>query len=484
MHSVQKQMKQKKQMSMVALIGVTIAFFASVRPVPQVAETGWTLIFYMLFAALLFAVPLAMMSAELSTAYPQKGGSQIWVSNGLSPTWSFVSSWLLMLVMLSGMVMILSTVGELFGYVIGKPTLGENNVLSFFIVVGLFWILTILALKTDILQFVNLGAIVGVYIPFIVLAVLGCLYLARNGIVMQSYLADFKPSMLLPDLSHPRTLPMLAAFIFIFAGVEMSSVHINEVKNPKKTYPIGVLIAIGSVTIFSIAAGLGAADANVQGQMLVANVTQTFHLLFVEFGIPVIFEKIISLCILVGIMAQVCTWIMGPCHAMHQVAKNGGLPPFFQKTDARGNPSNIILMQAVLASCIALLLVIVPNVDEVFNVLTISANLFYCVIYILIAISAIRLRYTKPTMERPFRLGKRGNASMWFCSIIVLVCVGLTIYVSLIPPADVANKIVYTFGQAGFVLLMIGGALLVDHFKKPSWKQPETVSVKSNATNE
>ncbi|MEG2834163.1 MAG: amino acid permease [Ruthenibacterium sp.] len=458
-------------MSMVALIGVTIAFFASVRPVPQVAETGWTLIFYMLFAALLFAVPLAMMSAELSTAYPQKGGSQVWVSNGLSPTWAFVSSWLLMLVMLSGMVMILSTVGELLGYVIGKPNLGENNVLSFVLVVGVFWLLTILALKIDILRFVNLGAILGIYIPFTVLAVLGCLYLARNGIMVQSYLANFKPSMLLPDLSHPRTLPMLAAFIFIFAGVEMSSVHINEVNNPKKTYPLGVLIAIGGVTIFSIIAGLGAADVNVPGQMLVANVSQTFHLLFAEFGIPPIFERIIALCILIGIIAQVSTWIMGPCHAMHQVAKQGGLPPFFQKTDAHGNPCNIMITQAILASCIALLLVVVPNVDEVFNILTISANLFYCVIYILIAISAIRLRYKKPTMERPFRLGKRGNAAMWACASVVLFCVLLTIYVSLIPPADVANKVIYTCGQAGFVLLMVGAALLVDRFKKPSWKQ-------------
>ncbi|MEG0513808.1 MAG: amino acid permease, partial [Clostridia bacterium] len=93
-------MKSKKQLSLFGLIGVTIAFFASVRPTPQIAVTGWTSIFYLVVAALFFALPIALISAELSTTYTQKGGSQVWINRGISPKWSFVSSWLIWLMML------------------------------------------------------------------------------------------------------------------------------------------------------------------------------------------------------------------------------------------------------------------------------------------------------------------------------------------------------------------------------------------------
>ena len=71
-------MGKAKKLTLFGLIGITMAFFGTVRSVPTLAITGWTSIFYMLIAALVFALPIALMSAELSTGFPEEGGPQVW----------------------------------------------------------------------------------------------------------------------------------------------------------------------------------------------------------------------------------------------------------------------------------------------------------------------------------------------------------------------------------------------------------------------
>ncbi|MEG0494001.1 MAG: APC family permease [Clostridia bacterium] len=469
-------MKSKKQLSLFGLIGVTIAFFASVRPTPQIAVTGWTSIFYLVVAALFFALPIALISAELSTTYTQKGGSQVWINRGISPKWSFVSSWLIWLMMLVGLVMILSTLGELLGYVINQPSLGENSFVTFAIIVGVFWLMTWLCLKTDMLRLSSIGAVIGVYVPFAVLTVLSIAYLCKHGINANSYLADFSFDKLLPDFSDPGSLPTLTAIVFIFAGVEMSAVHIGEVKNPSKTYPIGVISAVLAVVVLSIVTGLGYADAVPKGGMMLANVMQGIALLVTDAGLPSFVNNLLALCIIIGILTKIGAWLLGPCQSLLQVGRAGMLPKWCQQTDSQGNPVNIIFAQAVAATAIALLFLVITNVDEVFNILTISATLFYCIVYVLIGISAIRLRLKDRDLPHPFRLGKKGNATMFICAGLAIFSSTVTILVSLIPPNGLESSLhtVYIIGQLAFTGLMIGIALLIYHLRRPAWKKQDS----------
>ena len=466
-------MKENKKMSLGALIGITVAFFASVRPVPQVAGAGWTQIAYMMIAAVFFALPVALMSAELSTTYPEKGGSQVWISRALGEKWSFVSTVLLMLMMMVAMVMILTSVSALVGEIIGNDMLGENNILSFFIVIGVFWLLTLLSLKVNVLKYTSIGAAIGVYIPFAVLTLLSIAYLVKNGIRADSLLTSFAPSKLFPDFAHPQTISTLAAVVFIFAGVEMSSVHVNEIDNPTKNYPIGVCIAVLGVTLISILAGLGTANANTEVGIRPDNVVDTFRIMVEDLGLPGILINLMALCILLGILAQVSSWILGPCQSLLAIAKSGMLPKALQVTDHNDNPSGIILMQAIGVTVFALPLLLFKDVNEVFNVLTTTSTLFYCLIYVMISISAIRLRYQDANAVRPFRIGNKGNAFMWCCAGIVLFINLATILIGLLmPPAHVTPEEVtgYRIIQIVATSLAVALPLLVYRFRKPQWK--------------
>lgn len=464
-------MANRKKLTLFGLIGITMAFFGTVRSVPTLSITGWTQIFYMLVAAILFALPIALMSAELSTGFAEEGGPQVWVKNGMDERWGFVTSWLLWVQMFFGMVMVASTVGVLFGYVVNRPELSSNNIFIFAVILISYWGVTLLNLKFDMVKIAgNWGAIIGVYIPFVFLVILGVIYMLKNGIQQGSYLGNFQASDLLPNLSDLGSLAYLSGIIFIFAGVEISSVHANNIENPKRNYPIAVITSVILLVIFNLVAGLTVSNAVPAGEIQLANITQPYLIFCQDLGIPIIFVNLISAMILIGVLVQLSAWVLGPSKSMIKVADEGGLPPFFQKRTARDIPITFVMIQAIVISLVSMLYIVVPDVNSAFLIITITTTILYCIVYILIAISAIRLRYKKPDMERPFRLGTRGNTLMWFVSLLTLLSIGITLVVSLIPPSvlDPSQYTGYVIFQIAATVIMVGVALIIYKFKKPS----------------
>ncbi|QEL82804.1 amino acid permease (plasmid) [Bacillus sp. JAS24-2] len=467
-------MAKTKKLTLFGLIGITMAFFGTVRSVPTLSITGWAQIFYMLVAALVFALPIALMSAELSTGFPEEGGPQVWVRNALGEKWGFVTSWLLWVQMFFGMVMVSSTVGVLLGYVIDKPELSSNNYFIFALILISYWGVTLLNLKFDMVKVAgNWGAVIGVYIPFVILVVLGVIYMLKNGIQPNGYLGDFKPSDLIPNFKDLGSLTYLSGIIFIFAGVEISSVHANNIENPKRNYPVAVIASVVLLVIFNIIAGLTVSNAVPRGGLELANITQPYLIFCEDLGIPSIFVNLISLMILIGVLVQLSAWVLGPSKSMIKVAEEGNLPKFFQKRTKKDIPITFVMIQAIVISLVSFLYVVVPDVNSAFLIITITTTILYCIVYVLIAISAIRLRYNMPNVKRPFRLGSKGNGLMWFVSIFSMIGIVLTIIVSLIPPSILkpSQYTGYVIYQVAATVVMIGIALIINKCKKPEWKK-------------
>ena len=464
-------MSSVKKLTLVQLIGITMAFFGTVRSVPTLAITGWTQIFYLIGAVIVFAIPISLIAAELATGWPEEGGPQVWAKEALGEKWGFVTSWLLWVHMFFGMVMVASTVGVLLGYVVGDAELAQNHIFVFVVILISYWGVTLLNLKFDMVKIVgNWGALIGVYIPFIALVVLGLAYAFKFGFQPDSYLTH---SNVLPNFKDFGSLTYFSGIMFIFTGVEISSVHANNIENPKKNYPIAVIASVILLVIFNLIAGLTVSNAVPYGKLELANITQPFVIYCKGLGIPSIFNNIISAMIAIGVLAQLSAWVLGPSKAMIKVAEEGNLPPVFQKRTDKGVPITFVLIQATVISLVSFVYVIVPNVNSAFFMITITTTIVYCIVYILIAISAIVLRYKRPDIDRPFRLGSHGNGLMWVISLLALFGVAITIIVSLIPPS-----ILEPSQHAGYIIFQIIGTvvsivipLIIFKFKKPEWKK-------------
>jgi amino acid transporter len=464
---------RKNKLSRMAVFGITVAFFGAVRAIPTVASSGWEQIIYMIMSGFLFALPVALISAELSTMWTDEGGSQVWITHGINKAWGFVAPWMLWIMMFFGMVMVSSTFSTTLGVIINNSSMQSNNAIVFAVIVGTYWLITFLNLKFDMLKVSGgWGTVVGVYIPFAIIIALGVAYFAKNGVSNAGYLADFTPDKLVPNFADTGTIAVFVAIMFIFSGIEMSTVHVNEMKNPRKDYPAAVIMAVLVVVILNLVAGLGMADAVPSGKMELSNLMYSVEIMVNDLGLPSILTNIIGIFAMVGIFTMVSTWVLGPSKQLSQVARKGALPKFFQKLDKKGDPVNIILLQAVAITVISSMYLI-PGVDinSMYLMFTVTTTLLYAFVYVLIGISAIRLRYKQPDTPRIFRLGKKGNAMMWVVAMITIVMNMIIIASSMMPEAGLtpAQSVGYVVLQVAAVCAAVITGLLIYKFRKPQW---------------
>ena len=471
--------KMKKKLTLFQLIALSVAFYGSIRNIPLVASAGWYSIFYMVGAAIFFAIPISLIAAELATGWPEEGGPQVWVKAALGSKWAFVTSWLLWVQMFFGMVMVSTAFAAMLPYVIGHPELSNNSTFIVTTVIITYWVVTLLSFKANISKFINTwGAILGIYIPACLLILLGIWYSIKFGNVN---LGPLTIDTLVPNFSSMNKLSFFAGVIFIFAGLEIASVHANDIDNPKRNYPIAVFLTIGLMIIFNLICALTEANAIPSRQIELAVITQPFELYFTKLvGLPWL-TNIIALMIAFGVLAQLNAWVLGPSKAMIRVAEEGLLPPIFQKRTKDGVPVTFVLVQAAVITLVTLLYKIVPAINTGFIMILMLTTVLYCIVYIFILLSGLILKYKYPEVHRsaPVPGGKFG---MWTASMLAFLGVVFTIIVSVIPSSEIPENLHVTsviFQIIGSLSLFII-PLIIYKFKKSTWKLTDTSIKTSN----
>lgn len=92
--SVKKTVGKAAGIGVIALAIMNIATIVSLRGLPAEAKYGYTSAFYYVFAAVFFLLPVAMVAAELATAWPKKGGVFRWMGEAFGPRWGFLAIYL------------------------------------------------------------------------------------------------------------------------------------------------------------------------------------------------------------------------------------------------------------------------------------------------------------------------------------------------------------------------------------------------------
>lgn len=462
-------MRENTKLSLVTFIGITMALCATVRSIPTLAAAGWLLLPYLLFAILFFAAPISAISGELATLLPGEGGPQLWVKTGLNEKWGFVTSWLLWVQMFPGMVMVASTLGPTLGNTFGWADLGNDHLFIFACIIVVYWIITLLNLRYDMARVGgNIGVWLGVYIPVVVLLVMGIATTVKIGITETGYLGAFHWDILVPKVDQIETMKYLAAIVFIFVGIEMSSVYIPRLENASRNYIKGVYASLIGLVMLNFANGLLVANVVPKGTLELANITQPILIECQYLGIPVIVANVFSFMVFIGVILQLSAWVTGPSKTIIQVAKSGLLPPSlgFHKENRFGVSRPVVLTQSIIITLFSLLYVLRDDVNSVFLVLTNATTIVYCIVYILIAIAVLRLRYSMPHAERAYRIGRKGNGLVWCAALMVILSILIVLAATLLTSTFSDSCIV--LGIA-FVLFVV--PLLIYGARKECWKE-------------
>jgi len=463
--------EKQHKLGIFSLVMIAAAFVVSVRNLPMMAETGLQMIFFAFIAVVTFLLPVALIAAELATGWPKEGGVYVWVKEAFGERWGFVAAWLLWFQMVIGMTGVLSFIGGMLAFVI-NPALASNKLFLVSVILVVYWGVTLLNLRgmKASSRISTICFIGGVFVPGVLIIILGIIYLLQGNPIQVNLALTAKN--LIPDMSNINSLVLLFGFIFVFSGMEISAVHAGEVDNPQRNYPLAILLAAVLLVVINVIGAMSVAVVIPQKEIsLVSGLMEAFTVFFSKFHLKWMIP-IVALLAGLGATGQVSTWVLGPVKGLLATAKNGDIPPFFQKVNENGIPKRLLILQAALVSLFGLLYAVVPNINTTFTMLLALTILLYLGMYVLMFMAAIRLRYKEPDVVRAYRV-PGGNIGMWIVAGIGLLASFFTFFIGLFPPSElkIANPAGYVKSMVLGVIIMTIIPLLIFQFKRPEWKK-------------
>ena len=87
--------------------------------------------------------------------------------------------------------------------------------------------------------------------------------------------------------------------------------------------------------------------------------------LFRAFGMPWA-APLMAVALAFGVLGGVTVWVAGPSAGIATVGRAGYLPPFFQKLNKNGMATNILILQGLIVTFLAIMFVITVVIDGAF----------------------------------------------------------------------------------------------------------------------
>ncbi|MFN8656040.1 MAG: APC family permease [Candidatus Obscuribacterales bacterium] len=391
---------------------------------PLASVLAWTI-------AACMALPLALVLAELSSMFPSAGGPYVYkyfalkrLVPGMGECLGFLTGWIFFVYLISGYAcMSNGLVNMLSNAIWGAP---QASPLWFgpAVITGLFGSLTWL----NLMQVKEASRLNNVFTLLKVAAVLAFISLALNCKTM-----SFTNILSASNLSGGNNLFANIAVVLPlamagFSGIEMVGCTASETKDARKSVPTAILRTVLTIAIIYVSMCVATSiitpyALSVDKTMAVVPGTQVIA------TAPALAEylggKIWGLALTIGVIMSIfsCGFcgLLAAARTSMSMAQTGLFPAQFAKLDSQTRvPKYALIFQLVLlcaTGCGAFLLARLGVVPDAYSFLGGACGFIYGVLAMLYGVCLIGLRYTDPTMPRPFRLGRSGNAVAWLFAL-------------------------------------------------------------------
>ena len=340
----------KKSLTLFGFFAMTASMVMAVYEYPTFATSKLHLVFYLLLGGFLWFIPVALCAAEMATVDGwEKGGVFTWTGKNLGKKYGFANLFFEFFEITVGFVTMIYFILGALSYVFNWPALNSNPMIKFIGVLVIFWILALSQFGGTkyTAKIAKIGFIVGILFPAAIFIILSLVYIIQGNPIYISSKDTF-----VPDFTQVNTLVVFVSFILSYMGVEASATHANEMSNPKKQYPLAMLLLVIVAIVVSTLGGLAIAAVIPQDQInLSAGVVQTFAVLLGHFTENnTILVKIIALLLAFGVIAEVSSWVVGPTRGMIIAAEEGAIPKSWAKTNKHDVPVYLVIAQGVIVS--------------------------------------------------------------------------------------------------------------------------------------
>jgi glutamate:GABA antiporter len=364
---------------------------------------------WLIFLAIFFFAPYAMLTSELGTAFPDEGGPYVWTRMAFGRFVGAVNSiiyWISNPIWLGGSLTI--TAITVFGTFFTPLT----GVSKWIFAIGFIW----LGVWSAIMSFDKgkwLPTIGGfsriLLMSFFVLSVI--VYAIKNGVHGIGG-GDFKPS-------YAIFIALVPVLIFNYVGFELPSTAGEEMKNPRRDVPFAILRSgIGTVLLYGVP---------VLAILLVLPLSQVTSLTGFVTAIQTVFTvwgghvssngtatlsgagQVLGDLAAIGFIAALLTsgsaWIMGADRAQAVACYDGAGPRFLGSISARfGTPVRMNVTSGIMATLVFVMATEITsgNGAKYFTVVLSLAISTTTIAYLAIFPALWKLRRSHPEVPRPY----------------------------------------------------------------------------------
>ncbi|MBR4414712.1 MAG: amino acid permease [Aeriscardovia sp.] len=439
-------MKQKqngvlnvKKLTFFGFFAMTASMVMTIDDYPSVATAKFACVFFSLLAGLCWFLPTALISAEMASVEGwSEGGVFGWVGNALhSERLGFLAvffQWFQVTVCFVTMCyFIIGVVADAFNISI----INDDPTVKFILVLLLFAGISFFQLggtqRTTLIA--KWGFTVGVLGSTSILFILAIIYWIQGNPLAIS----FSSKTFFPDFHQSGTLTIFATFILMYAGIEASSSHINELEKAEKNYPLTVLSIFALAIIMDSLGGVSIASVVPQQKLSMdAGMYQALRMLICHDN-PHLgwLATLLSLLLVLGLISEISSWAVGPAEGLQDTASYGMLPKWICTKNDNNVPTHMLLVQFFVVALWAAILTFSSGSagNMAYLITTTLTSLIYLCCYVLMYLSYFRLIFVEKELKRTYNV-PGGMTGKIIVGVVGFVTSIFAFIVSFIPMAS------------------------------------------------
>lgn len=448
-----------KSLNLWDVVAMNIVAIVGLRWIARSARVGAPSVTLWILACLVFFVPLAMALVDLSSRYPDQGGIYAWVRRAFGPGHGYACGWCMWVNNLFYFPSLLLFAAANLTLVVGGPALADDRAYSVIFVLVSLWALTALNLiGLSAGKWLQHVGSVATWLPAVLLMACGAAALAMFGSA-----TSFAPARLVPHEDVLSTLSLWSAMCFAFSGFEITSMVGQEVKQPTRTIPLGILlsgVAITAIYILSSGSVLVAVPAEQLAER--SGIADAVELVTGRLGLAG-FGGFTGLLLTVGAIAGASSWIAGSARVPFAAGVDAVLPAAFARLHPRHRtPYVALIVQSAAATVLFLASVVVSagggqtSVQEAYDIMVNLTILLYFVPYLYLFAAYLRLRrepVAAGSDAERFQIA-RAPAAAWTVGLGGFAATLIAVVLVFVPPTGTTNVWNYELNLVGQSLLL------------------------------
>jgi amino acid transporter len=447
-----------------AMAMLTLGSVGDLGATPATAVLGLASVVIYVLPAIVFLLPASLVSAELASGWP--GGVYNWVSEGISPRMGFVAIWCQFAQTTFYYPALLAYVASTLAYVFA-PSLAHSGLYTTVVIIVLFWSAVLVSARGVLAtgRLASYGIVIGTLIPGLLVVLLAAIYLLQGN----ASAAPLNAHHVLPAWHGLTSVVLIVNSFFLYAGVEVNAVHVDELRDAPREFPKATLLAVVLILLVFIFPTLAIAIAVPAPHVsFTAGVMQAFKSLLDHFGLRVL-TPLVAVGLVVASLSGLLDWLTGPSTGLLDIARERGyLPRYFQELNSNGVQLHILVAQGLVITVIGVLYALVPAVSRAYWVFAALATEVYLIMYVLMFVAAINLRRRQPEHPR----GYRAPALLAICVLGTLASAAACV-VGLLPPSQLGHISTALYLPALLAATLLVGLLpplLLHKLRRSDWK--------------